>query len=152
VALHRHAGAMGYDGVASDARPLDNRAPTRLIETADLAPVHVSERARLGLADLDDMRHPRFRLADRDASCGDECVAIRHRVTRRLVPQVPVRGRHRRRLAVSRADIGTLPGARPRREAKVAAPVGPYEKIIGPGPEGSGYAARLGKADSTLPT
>jgi hypothetical protein len=43
---------------------------------ADLAPVHVPERARLRLADLDDMR-PRSRLADRDASCCDELRRLR---------------------------------------------------------------------------
>jgi hypothetical protein len=31
---------------------------------ADLGPVHVPERARLRLTDLDDMRHPRFRTID----------------------------------------------------------------------------------------
>jgi len=84
------------------------RSRRTLAEPPDMAPVHVSERARLRLADLDDMCHPRFRLADRDASCWDECVAIRHRVTRRLVPQVPVCGRHRRIRQPQAAD--RLPG------------------------------------------
>lgn len=58
---------------------------------------------------------------------------------------------NRRRLTAYRADIGTPPAARPRRAANVTASFGAYRNI-NPGPEGSGYAARLGTADSTLPT
>jgi hypothetical protein len=88
-----------------------------------------------------------YNWAVRHGSAGVDHAAFRRLVTAEFV--------NRRRLTAYRADIGTPPGARPCREAKVAASIGAYEtyeKIISPGPGGSDYAARLGTADSTLAT
>jgi len=68
-----------------------------------------------------------------------------------IAPQPPVAKVLRICRLDQRLPVFATTGHAVAREANVAASMGAYEKIISSGPEGSGYAARLGTADSTLP-